>query len=75
MTDTANSDELRYTVSLHGATIGRNEELLQNLLEGLHILAECHDEDFNSLLEQLSGLSIRQHATTADLPDTHHYQW
>jgi hypothetical protein len=64
MTNPADSDQLHNTVSLHGATIGRHVELLQNLMEGLHTLAERHDQGFKSLLKQFHGLSIRQHATT-----------
>ena len=64
MADPADLDQLRNTVSLHGATIGRHEELLQNLMEGLHTLAERHDQGFKSLLEQFRGLSIRKHVTT-----------
>jgi hypothetical protein len=64
MTDPADSDKLHNTVSLQGATIGRHEELLHNLVEGLHILAERHDHAFHALLEQFCGLSTRQQATT-----------
>ena len=52
MTDPADSAQLHNTVSLQGATIGKHEELLQNRIEGLHNLEECHDHMFNSLLEQ-----------------------
>lgn len=64
MTDPADSDQLHNTVSMHGATIGRQEELLQNLIEGNNTLVGSHDQGFKTLLEQFYGLSIKQHATT-----------
>ena len=64
MTDPADSDQLRNAVCLQGATIGRHEELLQNLMEGFHILEEQHDQGFNSLLEQFCRLSVKQQGTT-----------
>ena len=45
MTDPADSDQLHNAVSLQGATIGRHEELLQCLMEGLHTWAERHDQN------------------------------
>ena len=39
-----------YTVSLQGATIGRHEELLLDLLEGLRSLTERHDQWFKAIM-------------------------
>ncbi|XP_071210165.1 uncharacterized protein [Salvelinus alpinus] len=64
MTEPADSDQLCNTVSSQGATIGRHKELLHNLMEGFHTLAEYHDDAVSALLELLRGLSIRQPATT-----------
>ena len=67
MTDPADSDQLRNTVSSLGATIGKHEELLQVLIEGFQTLAECQDRAFNTLLEQFLGLSVRQPTTNVTL--------
>ena len=53
MTDPADLDLLRHAVSLQGATIGRNEELLQGLLEGLSSLTEGHDYGLKAIMEQI----------------------
>ena len=61
MTDPADLNQLHHIVSLQGATIGRHEEVLQDLLEGLHSLTECHDQGFKAIMEQISELAHRQH--------------
>ena len=64
MTESADLDQLRHTVSLQGANIKREEELLQNLMEGFRSLAEHHDQGFKALTEQFRELARKQHATS-----------
>lgn len=68
MTDPADSDQLHNAVSQQEA-IGRHKELMQCLMEGLHTLAECHDQAFNTLLEQFRVFPTTQQATPV-IPQT-----
>ena len=61
MTDSAELNQLRHTVSLQGATIGRHEELLLDLLEGLRSLTERHDQ---AIMEQIRELAHRWSTNT-----------
>uniref|UniRef100_A0AAZ3SS91 DUF4939 domain-containing protein n=1 Tax=Oncorhynchus tshawytscha TaxID=74940 RepID=A0AAZ3SS91_ONCTS len=60
MTNPADPGQLRNTVSIQEATIGRRKELLRGLVEGVQVLAEHHDRALDSLLEKFRGLSGRQ---------------
>ena len=64
MTDPTDLDQLHHIVSLQGATIGRHEELFQELLEGLRSLMECHDQGFKAIMEKIHEVDHRQHATS-----------
>lgn len=59
MTDPADLDSIQHAVSLQGATIGRHEELLQDLLEGLNSLTEHHDQGFKGTMELIKELTHR----------------
>ena len=50
MTGPADPDQLRNSISSQGASIGRHEELLRGLLEGVQTLAERHDRALAMLL-------------------------
>lgn len=66
MTDPAEPDSLRNAVALQGAAIGRHEDILQRVMEGLQSLSDHHDRTYQSLMEQFRGMSMGQ-STTAGL--------
>ena len=64
MTDPVDLDQLCHAVSLQGVSIGRHEELLLDLLDGLRSLTERHNQGFKAIMEQISELAHRQPATS-----------
>ena len=64
MTDPADLDQLCNAISSQGALIGRHEELLCGLMEGVQDVAESHNLALNALREQFHGMPTRQPTTT-----------
>ena len=64
MTDPADLDQLRNTISSQGATIGSYEEILRGLMEGFQDVAERPDLTLDTLWEQFCGLPTRQATMT-----------
>jgi ABC-type transporter Mla subunit MlaD len=63
MTYPADLDQL----SQQGATIGRHQELLQGLLEGLSSLKERNDHELKAIMEKVMELAQRLSATSEKL--------